>query len=141
MNETSLPVRHLFKIAVETQGAPVIASDAPQGTRMVVAVSGGEFEGERMRGTVVTPGGDWATQRQDGSLKLDVRLSLMTDDGAAILVSYNGIGVVEDGVFKARSAPLFETGDERYAWLNNIQAVGVGGVTGTSVVYEVYELL
>ena len=44
MSETSLPVRHLFKIAVETKGAPVIASDAPQGTRMVVAVSGGEFE-------------------------------------------------------------------------------------------------
>ncbi len=141
MSETSLPVRHLFKITLETAGAPAITTDAAQGTRMVVAVGGGQFEGERMRGTVVAPAGDWATQRQDGSLKLDVRLSLMTDDGAAILVSYNGIGVVEDGVFKARSAPLFETGDERYAWLNNIQAVGVGGLSGTSVIYEIYELL
>jgi hypothetical protein len=94
-----------------------------------------------MRGSVVPPCGDWATQRPDGSLKLDVRLNLMTDDGAAILVSYFGIGVVEDGVFKARSAPLFETGDERYTWLNNIQAVGVGGLSGTTVFYNVYELL
>ena len=66
---------------------------------------------------------------------------MAVDGGAAILVSYHGIGLVEDGVFKARSAPLFETGDERYAWLNNIQAVGVGGLSGTSVVNEIYELL
>ena len=141
MSETSLPVRHLFKMTVETAGAPVIATDAPQGTRMLVAVGGGKFEGERLRGTVVPPGGDWVTQRKDGSIKLDVRVTLMTDDGAAIIVSYNGIGIFQDGVLKARSAPLFETGDERYAWLNNIQAVGVGGLSGTSVVYDIYELL
>jgi hypothetical protein len=56
-------------------------------------------------------------------------------------VTYTGIGIVKDGQLKARSTPLFETGDERYAWLNTIQAVGIGEMVGTDVVYDVYELL
>ena len=114
---------------------------APQGTRMLVGVKGGKFEGPKLNGTVIAPGGDWVTQRADGSIKLDVRATLKTHDDAMILVTYNGIGVVVDGELKARCAPIFETGDERYAWLNNIQAVGLGGLDGTDVVYDVYELL
>ena len=141
MAETSLPVRHLYKITLETAGAPIVLPAGPQGARMLVGVQGGRFEGERLNGTVVAPGGDWATQRADGSIKLDVRVVLQTDDDASILVTYNGVGVVVDGQLEARCAPLFETGDERYAWLNNIQAVGIGGLEGTDVVYDIYELL
>ncbi len=140
MAESSLPVTHLFKITLETDGAPTMMLGAPQGTRMLVGVKGGKFEGEKLNGTVIGPGGDWVTQRADGSIKLDVRLTLQTHDDAMILVTYNGIGVVVDGALKARCAPLFETGDERYAWLNNIQAVGLGGLDGANVVYDIYEL-
>ena len=141
MAELSLPVKHLYKITLETAGAPIMIQSAPQGTRMLVDVKGGKFEGEKLNGTVAAPGGDWVTQRADGSIKLDVRLVLKTHDDASILVTYNGIGVVVDGQLKARCAPIFETGDERYAWLNNIQAVGIGGLDGTNVVYDIYELL
>jgi hypothetical protein len=41
---------------------------------------------------VQTPAGDWITNRADGSYRLDVRLTLKTNDGALILVTYNGIG-------------------------------------------------
>ena len=38
-------------------------------------------------------------------------------------------------------APRFETGDERYAWLNRIQAVGMGTLNeDLSVDYEWYEV-
>ena len=141
MAESSLPVRHLYKITLETAGVPVMMPGAPQGTRMLIDVKGGVFEGPKLNGTVVAPGGDWVTQRADGSIKLDVRLTLQTHDDAMILVTYNGIGIVVDGQLKARCAPVFETGDERYAWLNNIQAVGIGGLEGTAVVYDIYELL
>ena len=141
MSQTSLPVRHLFEITLETDGAPVVLPGGPQGTRMLVGVAAGRFKGERMQGSVVPPSGDWVTQRSDGSIKLDVRLSLATDDGASILLTYNGIGIFADGNLKARSAPLFETGDERYAWLNTVQAVGIGRLSGSDVVYDVYELL
>ncbi len=140
MSETSLPVRHLFKIVIETD-APNLIPGAPQGDRMLVGIKGGHFEGADLSGTVIPPGGDWVTQRADGSIKLDVKMILKTDDDALIYVSYFGVGVVEDGSLKARSAPLFETGDDRYAWLNHVQGVGIGGLEGVNVVYDVYALL
>jgi hypothetical protein len=104
-------------------------------------VTGGTFEGPRLRGTVVTPGGDWVTVRANGTVQLDVRLLLVTDDGASLLVQYKGIGTPGgDGTTSIRTAPLFETGDERYAWLNDVQAVGIGTSVKGSVTYEVYAL-
>ena len=38
------------------------------------------------------------------------------------------------------STPRFETGDERYRWLNKLQAVGKGSLVGTTLSYELYEL-
>ncbi len=141
MPETALPVRHLYAMTLETDGDSIVMPSGPQGTRMVVGVKGGQFKGDRMSGTVESPGGDWVTRRPDGSIKVDVRLMLRTDDGAPILVTYTGIGLMEEGQLKVRSTPLFETGDERYAWLNTIQAVGIGSMVGADVVYDVYELL
>ena len=34
----------------------------------------------------------------------------------------------------------FETGHERYGWLNRVQAVAKGALEGNIVTYEVYEL-
>jgi Protein of unknown function (DUF3237) len=36
--------------------------------------------------------------------------------------------------------PLFETGDPRYAWLNGVQAIGVGGRERATVSYDIYAL-
>jgi hypothetical protein len=104
----------------------------------VVDASGGTFEGPKLKGTVKAPGGDWVTVRPDGVLQLDVRVLLETDDGAIILMQYKGIGV--DGGSNIRTAPLFETGDERYAWLNSVQAVAHGSTGDGDVTYQVYAL-
>ena len=97
----------------------------------IIGVTGGTFEGPKLRGTLVLPAGEWATVRPDGSAKADVRLTLKTDDGALILMTYHGIGLPQaDGNVSIRTAPLFETGDARYAWLNTIQAVGIGTTVG-----------
>lgn len=94
-----------------------------------------------MRGTVAaTAAGDWVTLRADGTLRLDVRLTLQTDDGALILMTYNGVGKTDGETTNVRTAPLFETGDPRYTWLNAIQGVAVGATTPAGVAYEVYEV-
>jgi hypothetical protein len=140
MPETSLPVEHLFTLTANTEGATVVPG-GPAGTRIIVGVTGGTFEGPRLRGTIEPPGGDWVTQRADRSVRLDVRITLKTDDGAAILMTYGGIGIPrEGGGLDLRTAPQFETGDARYAWLNNVQAVGVGAPGQGSVTYDVYAL-
>jgi hypothetical protein len=65
---------------------------------------------------------------------------LRTDDGAAILMTYNGIGHPTESGHALRAAPLFETGDPRYAWLNGLQAIGVGAGERGTVSYDVYAL-
>src|SRR5215469_11092781 len=66
-----------------------VVENGPQGTRTIAQISGGRFEGPRLKASIQTPAGDWITNRADGSYKLDVRLTLKTDDGALILVIYN----------------------------------------------------
>lgn len=137
MAATTLPVEHLFTLTADTKVAGLLPT-GPQGGRVVVEASSGSFEGPKLKGTVVPPGGDWVTLQPDGSLRLDVRLTLLTDDGAHILMSYRGIGT--EGGKKLVTAPTFETADERYAWLNSVQAVATGSTGDDSVTYEVYRV-
>ncbi len=44
------------------------------------------------------------------------------------------------GVSPIYTAPTFETGDERHAWLNVIQAVAKGDLRGSDLTYELYEV-
>ena len=138
MAASSLPVEHLFTLALQADtSAAYQVRGGPAGRRIIAAVAGGTFEGPKVRGTVApVTGGDWVTVRADKSFRLDVRLVLVTDDDAVIYMYYGGI--VVDG--QARSAPYFETGDERYAWLNNVQAVGIGSIDASGPTYEVYAL-
>lgn len=137
---SSLPVEYLFTLTA-TLGNTSVIRDGPQGGRAIVQVTGGSFEGPRLKGTVVdNSGGDWVTLRVDGSFKLDVRITLQTEDGAIIYMAYQGVGKRGESGNVLRTAPLFETGDERYTWLNGVQAVGLGSSTPASVTYEVYAL-
>lgn len=130
---------YLGTLHAET-GTRTVIENAPQGTRTVVQITGGRFEGPRLKASLQTPAGDWITNRADGSYRLDVRLTLKTDDGALILVTYNGIGQTTTAGASLRIAPLFETGDSRYSWLTRLQAVGVGQRVGTAVTYDFYAL-
>jgi len=130
---------YLGTLQVQT-GTRTVIENGPQGTRTVVQVNGGRFEGPRLKASIQTPAGDWITNRADGSYRLDVRMTLRTDDGALILVTYNGIGQTTQAGASLRAAPLFETGDQRYAWLTKLQAIAVGERVGTDVKYEIYAL-
>jgi hypothetical protein len=130
---------YLGSLQVQT-GTRTVIENGPQGTRTIVQINGGRFEGPRLKATVQTPSGDWITNRADGSYRLDVRMTLRTDDGALILVTYNGIGQTTPAGASLRAAPQFETGDQRYAWLARLQAVAIGERVGTDVKYDVYAL-
>jgi hypothetical protein len=132
-------LEYLGRLSAET-GTRTVVENGPQGTRTVVQLVGGRFEGPRVKASLQTPAGDWITNRTDGSYRLDVRLTLKTDDGALILVTYNGIGQTTSTGASLRAAPLFETGDSRYAWLTRLQAVAVGERVGTAVSYDIYAL-
>lgn len=127
----------------------------PVGQRVIAYATGGSFEGPRLRGKTLA-GGDWAHIRPDGVLVIDVRVTLETDDGFRIYVTYGGrIVMTPEMLAKAfdpavadsldpasyyfRTNPLFEAPvNSPYAWLNSVVAVGVGRVRSGGVSYRIY---
>jgi hypothetical protein len=110
----------------------------PFGNRVVAGIRDGRWDGERLRGNIVGPGGDWAMPGPGGAMLLDVRQVVVTDDGAVVYVTYHGRADRSRGTYTI--APTFETSDERYAWLNLVQAVGKGRLVDGRIVYDVYEV-
>ena len=107
--------------------------------RVIGSIANGRWEGERFSGEIIAPGGDWAITSTDGKVMLlDVRQLVRTDDGALVYVTYKGRCDRERGTYTV--APTFETDDERYAWLNVIQAVGQGRSDGEDILYSMFEV-
>jgi hypothetical protein len=114
----------------------------PHGTRFTFPVTGGSFDGDRLRGKVLPGGADWVLKRPDGILELDLRITLETHDGALIHMTFEGIR--DDGVPGApyfRTLPRFETADTRYAFLNRLLAVGTGEIRADGPVHTIEEIL
>ena len=82
--------RSLMTMQVAVVGARKIGA-VPHGTRVIAPIASGHFEGPRLRGKVLPGGGDWTLLRGDGVLELDLRLTLETDDGALIHMTFEGI--------------------------------------------------
>ena len=137
-----------------TLEAPQSIGPTPAGERRIWYVKGGSFAGPRLKGEVLPGGGEWVLQRPDGVFQLDVRITLRTDDGALIYVSYRGIldaspevmqrlrsgESVDPTEYYFRTTPVFETSAEAYRWLNRIVAVGVGKRTATGVEYAIHAI-
>lgn len=118
---------------------PQAIGKIPQGNRQIFYAKGGTFEGPKLQGTALAGGGDWLLVRPDGVGEIDVRGTLQTDDGELIYAQYRGILNFQTGYF--RTTPRFETSSEKYSWLNNIIAVGVGRSDGQKVHYDIYQIL
>ena len=150
-----IATRPLFTLHLELHPMQIIGA-TPSGQRRIAPVSGGSFAGDRLRGTALPhAGSDWLLERADGSFQLDVRLTLATDDGALIGMTYRGIRhsapevaarvargeAVEPTEYYLRTAPFYETAAPAYAWLNKIVSIARGQRTASGVTYEVFEVL
>jgi hypothetical protein len=143
------------------EGAIMPLGQSPWTSRRVGYVSGGRFEGPRLSGEIVPGGGNWSTSGQiapsETAGTFDARVLWKTDDGAIIYVTYTGRSVIGDAVSTAfrdpdradvpsseyyiRIAPVFETADPRYAWLNGLLAVGCGHRTTTGIRHSIFAIL
>ncbi len=132
--------------ATVTPAPPVDLGVTPSGRRVMVTLLEAAWEGERLRARLKpgTVAADWMVIAPDGTGLIDIRITLETDDGALIYVSYRGrrnIGEVEQGIdAPVYIAPCFETSDPCYTWLNKVQAIGKGTEVGQSRVYEIFEV-
>jgi len=133
---------------------PVDVGTGPIGTRRIFDVTGGSFEGPRLRGTLLASGGDWLLVDSEGVGRLDVRATFETHDGALLYMQYSGVLVLtpqlaealargagtEYGDTEFFTTPQIETGDPRYAWLNRLVTVGEGRIVPGGVEYRVFSL-
>ena len=138
-----------------TVGSPQKIGAVPLGTRVTAPITSGLFEGPRLRGKVLPGGGDWTLLRSDGVLELDLRVTLQMDDGALVHMASFGMRhgppevlaalahgeTVDPSAYYFRTAPRFETGDPRYAFLNRLLAVSSGDRRPDGPIYTIDEIL
>ncbi len=119
-----------FEVLVEVAD-PTVVGILPNGTRRIVDILGGTFEGPSVKGRVVPGGADWQIIREDGFTDIDARYTLETESGSLIYVSNIGIRhappdvitrlnageVVEQSQIYFRAVPKFETSDPELEWL------------------------
>jgi hypothetical protein len=148
---------HLFDMVVDLNPRLPIGG-GPFGRRVLFGASGGTFHGPRLHGDVLPGGGDWALFDPDGTMTLDVRLTLRTHDGALLHMTYGGRWVtpptlrdaltdpheryrIDPADYYFRTNPLFETGAGPYAWLNGTVCVGSGYLVEGGIAYKVSQVL
>ncbi len=143
-------------MAVKISAGPSqLIGRTPCGTRIIVPVTGGTFEGDRLRGRIVPGGGDWLLLRDDGVLELDLRITLETDDKVLIYLSFQGIRhgpadviaaltrgeVVDPATYYFRTLPRFECAGEKYRFLNRIVTVGLGETRPDGAMHRIDEII
>ena len=138
---TTMRTRPLMTLRLATAPTQELGA-GPHGTRITFPITGGTFEGERLRGKVLAGGDDWTIQRADGVIELDLRATLETDDGALIHMTFEGLrDDAAPGAPYFRTFPRFETGEGKYAFLNKLLAVGVGEIRAEGPVHLIEEIL
>jgi len=118
-------------------GESQVIGNGPRGVRRIATVIGGKIEGPKIKGELLPFGADWLVLRPDGAWELDVRITIRTDDNELIYAYYRGVidaspevwerrangEIVDPTEYYFRSTPVFETGSEKYKWLNKIICV------------------
>ena len=143
MDRIKVPTATLKPLAVMRvklgESAPVGAG--PNGNRLIINVVAADVTSDRLSATLAgVAAADWGTIGEGTLIALDVRLTLKTDDGEYIYVEYCGRGDLATGLLA--TAPTFQTGSEKYKWLNEVQAVAAGNanLAAGDLVYQLYEV-
>jgi hypothetical protein len=146
--------RPLFIFQIEVK-PPMVIGATPGYDRRVGEIAGGRFEGEKLRGRILSGGSDWQSLRSDGTITLDVRLVMETDDGALIGMRYRGMRhgpkevmdrmsrgeKVSPSEYYMRATPYCETAADKYGWLNRLVSVAYGHRVQGGAIYQVFEIL
>ncbi len=142
-----------FEVLVEVAD-PTVVGLLPNGTRRIVDILGGSFEGPGVKGRVVPGGADWQIIREDGFTDIDARYTLETDSGDLIYVSNVGIRhappdvisrlnageVVDQSQIYFRAIPKFETSAPELEWLMKSIFVATGERYPNGVVIRFWRL-
>lgn len=134
---------------------PIEIEDGPMGTRRIIPIGGGSFEGPKLKGRVVPGGADYQFIRKDDVVILEAKYLLETDDGVTIAVTNRGMRhaapevlrrlsageIVAPEEYYFRAAPEFEAPQGRHEWLNKSLFMSVGERYAAGVVIHIHRIL
>jgi hypothetical protein len=143
----------LFQINAKV-ATPQVTPGGPIGDRRFIPVTGGTFNGDKLRGKLLAGGSDCQLMRSDGVAELDVRVTLQCDDGEIIYMK--GLGLrhgpedvmqklaageeVDPSEYYFRESMFFEAAPGKYEWLNRVLAISSGRRGPDSVILDVFEV-
>ena len=149
-----MQLKPLFDFYVDV-AEPQVAPNAPYGDRRFIPITGGYFEGERLRGNILSGGSDCQLIRPDKVAELDVRCTFQTEDGVTFLMK--GFGMrhgpedviekifagedVDPSTYYFRETMYFEAPAGKYAWMNKLLAVGTGQRKVNQVIINAFEIV
>jgi len=150
----TMKFEHAMDIQVNV-GKPLEVGLTPQGMRRIIPITGGTFEGARLKGIVLPGGADWQVIDANYHTQLEARYSLQTDDGIVIAVINRGVRrgpkevmqrllqgeEVNPAEYYFRTTPIFEVESEHYAWLNDYLFVATCERHPTTVEIKVFQIL
>lgn len=131
-----------FVFAAEGKLAdPVQIGPTYEGSRRIIPILDGHFEGPRIRGSFVSVGAaDWQFTRSDGVTQAEATYAIQTDDGVIIQVENFGLRHgpqevlqrlmsgedVDPAEYYFRTNPRFRAPTGKYDWLNKSIFVASG---------------
>ena len=150
---SDIKTEFLFRIALEVEVLNL--GDTPYGSRRVGRFATGNFEGPKLKGTVLPGGGCWMLMCRDDVLEIEVRITLETDDQQQIFMSWKGFRhgpkevidrlnrgeIVDPETYYFRTTPYFETSSEKYGWMNRICSIATGSRKASGRTFEVFQVL
>ncbi len=110
---------------VVTLGQAIPVGKTPLGTRNIIPITGGTFEGPGIKGTIIPGGWDWQLQRSDGCTHIKADYMLRTDDGVVInVINAGALCPPGEGSAPPRTQAVFEAPEGKYGWLNRTAVIG-----------------
>ena len=152
MDLPPVEVEKLFYLEAELH-PDINVGDVGRGELLICPIKGGYFKGEKLNGEILDFGADWNLMYANGLDIIDTRYLLKTDDGAIISLTTNGRCIetpeqmemesrgefLDPATYYFRQHLFFETGAEKYKWMNGIIAFAVIGFKTTGeICYNAY---
>jgi hypothetical protein len=143
-----------FELKIQVSPLPEVGKTA-KGTRKIISITGGSFEGPQIKGTIVPGGYDWQLIRNDGVIEIEARYVLQTTEGAMITIVNTGLRHAPEDVMRRlvagedvdpslyyfRCIPIFETNEQKHDWLTKNIFIANGIRKPTLVIIQVWKVL
>ena len=149
------PPTLVFAFELRAQVAPpLVVGEIAAGTRRIVQITGGTFEGPGFKGRVLPGGADWQIIHPDGFSELDTRYTIQTDTGKTVYVQNAGIRHappdvtakllagqdVDPSLVYMRTVPTFETSAPALQWLTRSIFIATGERHPTEAVIRIWRV-